>query len=471
MTKDELLALLRQEGCEMTLREKIHLTVLLSIPAIIAQFSFIAMQMIDAAMLGHLSTDEAAAVGLVSTTIWLFGGLTSAFASGFAVQVAHRVGAGDNKGARSVIRQGLLSGFIFACCMTAIGLSIAPYLPHWLGASEHICEEASRYFNIFCLGIPLIVLNGVAAGSLRCSGNIKVPSMLMVMMCVLDVIFNYVFIFMLHCGTAGAAYGTITAYFITMCCMVYAMAIKDRVLNFIQDEVLDFKPKLKILKKTFRIGFPIGLERGVTCTAQIAISSIIAPLGSIAIAANTFGINIESLCYMPGHGIAEAATTLVGQSKGAEKRNLMHSFAWICMALGVSIMAFMGLLMWLFAPEMFSIITPDQNVIALGTEILRIEAWAEPGFAAAIIASAVFVGAGKTLIPSLMNLGSIWIVRVSLTLLLAPSMGLRGVWIAMAIELCFRGTIFTFRLCTRKWSYIRDHSYLKKKQDYDNNKR
>ena len=249
------------------------------------------------------------------------------------------------------------------------------------------------------------------------------------------------------------------------------MAIKDRVLNFIQDEVLDFKPKLKILKKTFRIGFPIGLERGVTCTAQIAISSIIAPLGSIAIAANTFGINIESLCYMPGHGIAEAATTLVGQSKGAEKRNLMHSFAWICMALGVSIMAFMGLLMWLFAPEMFSIITPDQNVIALGTEILRIEAWAEPGFAAAIIASAVFVGAGKTLIPSLMNLGSIWIVRVTLPLLLAPTMGLRGVWIAMAIELCFRGTIFTLRLCTRKWSYIRDHSYLKKKQDYDNNKR
>ena len=88
MTKDELLALLRQEGCEMTLREKIHLTVLLSIPAIIAQFSFIAMQMIDAAMLGHLSTDEAAAVGLVSTTIWLFGGLTSAFASGFVMPEA-----------------------------------------------------------------------------------------------------------------------------------------------------------------------------------------------------------------------------------------------------------------------------------------------------------------------------------------------------------------------------------------------
>lgn len=125
------------------------------------------------------------------------------------------------------------------------------------------------------------------------------------------------------------------------------------------------------------------------------------------------------------------------------------------MALGMSIMAFMGLLMWMFAPEMFAAITPDESVISLGTEILRIEAWAEPGFAAAIIASAVFVGAGKTVVSSLMNLASIWVVRVSLTLLLAPTMGLRGVWIAMAIELCFRGLIFIARLCTRGWSYVK----------------
>ncbi len=453
----------------MTLRQKLHLTILLSLPAIIAQFSFIAMQMIDAAMLGHLSTDEAAAVGLVSTTIWLFGGFSSAFASGFSVQVAHRVGAGDDSGARGVIRQGLFAGFFFALLLAGIGMSISPHLPHWLGASEHICAEATEYFSIFCMGIPLVLLNSISAGSLRCSGNIKTPSMLMIMLCTLDVIFNYIFIFICHLGTAGAAYGTIVAYSVTMVCMVYVMSVKDKVLRFSNDNMdaqsfirSDWKgvlqrymPKRKILRKTFRIGFPIGLERGVMCTAQIAISSIIAPLGTVAIAANTFGINIESLCYMPGHGIAEAATTLVGQSKGAERRDLMHSFAWICMALGMSIMAFMGLLMWLFAPEMFAAITPDESVISLGTDILRIEAWAEPGFAAAIIASAVFVGAGKTVVSSLMNLASIWVVRVSLTLLLAPTMGLRGVWIAMAIELCFRGLIFIARLCTRGWSYVK----------------
>ena len=462
-TKDELLALVREAGSEMTLRQKLRLTVLLAIPAIIAHFSIIAMQMIDAAMLGHLSTTKASAVGLVSTTIWLYGGLTGAFAAGFSVQVAHRIGAGDNKGARSVIRQGLFSGLIFASLLGLTGIIIAPHLPHWLGAQEVICHDATRYFTIFSYGLPFVTINNVAAGCLRCSGNIKVPSILMVIMCCLDIFFNYVFIYRMDMGTDGAALGTLVAYAIIVIFMVGYMALKDKLLNFRQDDRLDFIPKLKILKKTCRIGLPIGLERGVMCTAQITISSIIAPLGSIAIAANSFAINVESLCYMPGYGVAEASTTLVGQSKGASKRDLMHSFAWICMALGVGIMAIMGLIMWLFAPEMMSLITPDKSVIDLGTEILRIEAWAEPGFAAAIVAMSVFVGAGKTLIPSLMNLGSIWIVRVSLTLLLAPTMGLRGVWIAMAIELCFRGIIFTARLCTRKWSFIKDRSNNKTK--------
>ena len=457
-TKDELLALVREAGSEMTLQQKLRLTVLLAIPAIIAHISLIAMQMIDAAMLGHLSTTQASAVGLVSTTIWLYGGLTGAFASGFSVQVAHRIGAGDNKGARSVIRQGLFSGLIFASLLGLSGIIIAPHLPHWLGAQEVICHDATRYFTIFSYGLPFVTINNVAAGCLRCSGNIKVPSILMVIMCCLDVFFNYVFIYRMDMGTDGAALGTLVAYAIIVVFMVGYMTLKDKLLNFRQDDRLDFIPKLKILKKTCRIGLPIGLERSIMCTAQITISSIIAPLGSIAIAANSFAINVESLCYMPGYGVAEASTTLVGQSKGASKRNLMHSFAWICMALGVGIMAIMGLIMWVFAPEMMSLISPDKSVINLGTEILRIEAWAEPGFAAAIVAMSVFVGAGKTLIPSLMNLGSIWIVRVSLTLLLAPTMGLRGVWIAMAIELCFRGSIFTARLCTRKWSFIKDRS-------------
>jgi len=453
-TKDELLAMVRSGAQTMSLRQKLRLIVLLSLPAMIAQLSSVVMQMIDAAMLGHLSTNEAASVGLVSTTIWLFGGFCSAAASGFSVQVAHHVGANDQAGARRVIRQGMVTVGCFAAMMTLIGILIAPLLPVWLDAKEEIRAGATEYLTIVCCALPVLAMDMLAAGSLRCSGNIKVPSMLNTMMCFLDVVFNYIFIFQCHMGILGAAYGTFLAYAVTTVCMLYALVVKDKMLRFSLDTELQFKPTRITLLKAFKIGSPIGLERGVMCGAQIAITGIIAPLGNVAIAANMFGIEVEGLCYMPGYGVAEAATTLVGQSKGARREDLMRSFAWIAMALGMSIMAMMGIIMWIFAPEMMAVITPKADVIALGTEVLRIEAWAEPGFAAAIVAYSVFVGAGKTLVPSMMNVASIWIVRLSLATLLAPTMGLRGVWIAMAIELCWRGITFIIKLTRRGWSRV-----------------
>ena len=253
--------------------------------------------------------------------------------------------------------------------------------------------------------------------------------------------------------------------------MLYFMAVRDRQLRFSLDQptrwadanstslvrhwdLHRYIPTRMTLRKALVIGSPISLERGVMCGAQIAITGIIAPLGSVAIAANTFGINIESLCYMPGYGISEAATTLVGQSLGARRKDLMRSFAWMSVGLGMAIMALMGLLMGVFAPELMQMITTDGNVVKLGAEILRIEAWAEPMFAASIVAYGVFVGSGKTLIPSIMNLGSIWVVRLTLALVLVPTMGLTGVWIAMCIELCWRGAAFLFRLRGRSWSNI-----------------
>lgn len=464
LSKDELLALVRSGAREMTLQEKLRLTLLLSLPAMVAQVSSVAMQIIDAAMLGHLGTKESAMVGLVSTTTWLFGGLCSAFAAGFSVQVAHQVGAENLRGARNIIRQGLLSCLIFSVTLMIIGLLIAPSLPIWLGANEEICAGASQYFSIVVFSLPIMELNTLAAGSLRCSGNIKVPSYLNATMCLLDIIFNYLFIFIFDMGIAGAAYGTLLAHAITMICMVYFLIWKDKMLRFSLDRdtiFLRYLPSRRSLSKALKIGSPIGLERGVMCGAQIAITSIIAPLGSISIAANTFGINIESLCYMPGYGISEAATTLVGQSMGARRKDMMRSFAWISVSLGMATMAVMGILMWIFAPELMYIVTSDADVIALGADVLRIEAWAEPMFAASIVAYGAFVGSGKTLVPSILNLASIWGIRLTLALILAPTTGLRGVWIAMCVELCCRGIFFLLRLSRQGWSelppYIRNN--------------
>ena len=166
---------------------------------------------------------------------------------------------------------------------------------------------------------------------------------------------------------------------------------------------------------------------------------IVAPLGTAAIAANSFGITIEALCYLPGYGIAEAATTLVGQSLGAKRKELADRFASITISAGMIIMTFTGIIMYIFAPEIISVMTPDMEVQSLAVDALRIEAWAEPMFAASIVAYGVFVGRKTVYYPCMLNLFSIWAVRITLAWYLSKDYGLNGVWTAMCIELCFRG--------------------------------
>ncbi|WP_287646617.1 MATE family efflux transporter, partial [Bacteroides sp.] len=135
----------------------------------------------------------------------------------------------------------------------------------------------------------------------------------------------------------------------------------------------------------------------------------------------------------------------------AGRKKLTRSFAHITVLMGMAIMGVMGILMYLFAPQIIGMMTPVEEIRLLGVMALRIEAFAEPMFAASIVAYGVFVGAADTLVPCLMNLFSIWAVRLTLAAWLAPTLGLQGVWIAMCVELCFRGLIFLVRLKRGRW--------------------
>lgn len=131
---------------------------------------------------------------------------------------------------------------------------------------------------------------------------------------------------------------------------------------------------------------------------------------------------------------------------------MVRRLGWLTTLFGAALMAGSGALMFAFAPQMIGILTPDTQVRALGASVLRIEAFAEPMFGASIVAGGVFRGAGDTLVPSCMSLFSMWAVRIPLAAFLAPRIGLRGVWIAMCTELCFRGIIFLIRLAGHRWS-------------------
>ncbi len=454
-----------RSGGKLTIAQQLKLTVQLSWPAMMAQLSSIMMQYIDAAMVGRLGADDSASVGLVSTSLWLFWGICSAVTMGFSVQVAHSIGAGDYARARNILRQGITACLIFSVAVALVGAAIAWPLPHWLGGNEEVCPGASLYFLVFVLALPLLTMNYLGGAMLRCSGNMKVPGGLNVMMCLLDVVFNFFLIFPTRqldilgmqivmpgagLGVFGAALGTVSAEIVTAGAMMWYLCFRQEGMAIARERG-SFRPVRDVIRKALRVSAPMTLEHAVICGAQIAVTVIVAPLGIMAIAANAFAVTADSICYMPGYGIGDAATTLVGQSYGAGRLDLARRFGYITVALGMVTMTVMGVVLYVCAPWVMELMTPVGDIVSLGVRSLRIEAFAEPMFAASIVAYGVMIGVGDTILPAAMNFCSIWLVRLPLAAILAPSMGLAGVWLAMCIELSFRGAIFLFRLFSGAW--------------------
>ena len=448
--KSEALLANIRNGLPISQNEKLKLIVSLSIPSILAQITTVMMFFIDASMVGHLGAEASASIGLVESTTWLMGSVMSAASMGFSVQVSHFIGANDFFKARQVFRHGLLCGLAFSLIIATIGTSIHSVLPLWLGGGNDINHDASQYYLVFSLTMPFILLFHLSASMIKCSGNMQLPSLMSVLLCVLDVIFNYLFIYILHLGVVGAAIGTSMAYISTSLPIAWMATRRNKILALQLDNV-PFKWVWDYVTKAIRISLPMAIQSVLMSGAQIVSTLIVAPLGNIAIASNSFAITAESLCYMPGYGIGDAATTLVGQTYGAGRKDLCKSFAHMTVGLGMLVMAFMGLIMYIFAPEMIGLLSPVESIRTLGTTILRIEAFAEPFFAASIVVYSICVGAGDTLRPAIMNLVSMWCVRLTLAAWLARDYGLKGVWTAMAIELTFRGSIFLYRLFRGNW--------------------
>ncbi len=418
---------------------------------------------IDAGMVGSLGAEPSAAIGLVEPATWLIFSLVSAVTMGFSVQVAHFIGANDFPKARAVMRHGYVFGLCFSLLMLLIAFLIGPRLPIWLGGGADIQHDAMVYFLIFSCITPFHLIEYMSGAMLKVAGDMRRPSMMAILMCVLDVIFNYFLIFPTRtislfgieltmpgfgAGVAGAALGSLLAFVCVALPLAYYAIFRSPILAWKQD-IERFSWRWQYIWNALKISAPMGLQYLLMNGAQLVSTMIVAPLGNVAIAAHSFAITAESLCYMPGYGISEAATTLVGQSVGADRRDLHRSFAWMTVFLGMIVMAFMGVVMYIFAPEMIGLLSPVTAIQDLGTSVLRIEAFAEPFFAAAIVAYSVCVGAGDTLKPSMINLGSMWLIRLTLAYCLASQYGLRGVWFAMAVELSLRGMMFIFYLFKR----------------------
>ena len=463
---DRISAMLAAPGLPH-LRGTLLSVLFLAWPAIVEQIMLTLVQYVDTAMVGSLGSDATAAVGLTASTTWLFGGLFNAAAVGFSVQVAQHLGGGRSEEAKKVTWQGLRFVVLFGVLMGIIGFALSFFLPAMLGADPSIHEKASTYFRIIACAMPFTLGSNMFSAIMRCSGDTHTPMILNLMINVLNIILNTLFIYAPRTveifgsqfqmwgfgwGVAGAAFASALSTAIVAILFLIVLFRKKSPVQISFRQRYGFERQC--LMTTWKIGRPVALERATVSLAQIVITGLITGVGTVAVAANHLAVTAESISYLPASGVAVAGTTLVGQSIGAGRKDLAQRFARMISWMGVVFMTFGGAILFFFSSQLIQIFSADPEVIELGSRVLRIVAFAEPLFGASIVASGCLRGAGDTRGPFFIGLGTMWGVRITLSLALVGSMGLIGVWLAMAAELCVRGVIFMIRLYRGKWLHI-----------------
>ena len=459
LSLEQLSARMRQ-GETIPSRQTAQVALALSIPSILEQLVVTAMGYIDAAMVGHIGAEATASIGIVSSSTWLLHGVLVGLYTALSIQIAQYLGADRQDDARSVLRQAMLFNVILGVGAALFGLGISPFLPGWLGADPALRANATAYFAIWSAALPFTMAMGMYTSILRAEGYALTASLISVLVCVLDAIFNFflinptrtlwgITVWGAGLGVPGAALGTALA---TVVGGLLALCI----LLFREGPLCIHKPgSWKITRACIRnlgkVGVPLAAERAALSSAQVLQVRIVSQLGTVAIAANSLGVSAEGLCYMAGYGIQGAAIALIGQAVGAHRKDMAKRFAWLCTLMGMGIMTLTGAGLWIFAPTLMSLFTTDAAVIALGAQVLRIEAWAEPMFGASIVASGAMQGAGDSTSCFVLNIFSMWCIRLTLAFLLAPRLGLMGVWGAMCCELSIRGLLFLIRLARGKW--------------------
>ena len=199
-------------------------------------------------------------------------------------------------------------------------------------------------------------------------------------------------------------------------------------------------------------------------SSGIFVNSSVATLGTANIAANSLTLSAESLSYMPAFAFQMAITTLVGQSLGAGKPDLAKKFVRSTMTLGIIIMCFTGLGLYVFAEPIIGVFTPDLEVIAIAATCLRVMALIQPPQLAAWVLGGALRGAGDTQSIFYITASTNWGIRTLFSVLAIRvfHMNLLATYWIMVIELMARLFLLYLRYRSGKWQHTLQKTEAKK---------
>lgn len=443
-------------------KQKIQVILALAIPAMIENLLQTVVGFVDTLFVAKLGLVEVAAVGVTNAILAVYLAVFMAMGIGTSALIAKSVGAEDLDRAKAIARQSTWISAGLGIIFGVITLFFAEPLLRIMGAEPNVLAQGTVYFRIVAVPSIFIALMTVFGSILRAAGDTKTPMKVGIWVNLIHVVLDYVLIFGIGAwagwGIAGAAWATVLVRVIGTV-MLYLFIRKSK-LSFSFRKGTSGELTLPLL----RLSGPAALERLIMRFGQVLYFGLIVRIGTEVYAAHTIAGNIEIFSYMPGYGLAVAATTLVGQHLGANRREDAYRYGLLTAGVAVVFMSFVGVLLFFFSPLAATWFTDQPDVIQMVTTALRIDAFAQPFLAIGLVIAGALQGAGDTKSPMYSTAIGMWLIRVVgvYVLCIQFGMGIAGVWLSIAIDLFIRAVFLLFRFKRYMQSDHQDETRLAK---------
>ena len=373
---------------------------------------------VDSLIVGRFVGSSAlAAVSSSGSLIGMLIGLLSGISSGAGVIVARHFGAQDKEGLHRTVHTIVAFGLVAGVIMTAVGVLLSPQILVWMGTPESVMVESVVYLRIyFCGSLPFMMYN-VFVGILQAVGDGRHPLYYLIASSIINLGLDLLFIEGFDAGVGGAALATVISQIVSaLLCLAQLMRTKE-------DYRVDLKAirfQKDILWQVIRVGLPSGVQNSIIAFANVIVQSNVNAFGEMAMAGYGAYAKIEGFGFLPINSVTLALTTFVGQNLGAMQHERTRKGARFGILMTVTLAEAIGVLVFLFAPQLIALFDPTPEVVAFGVGKARTAALFYCLLAYAHSVAAVLRGAGRAVIPMAIMI-AIWCgVRVAFLSITIP---------------------------------------------------
>ena len=353
-----------------------------------------------------LGTEALAAVSSSGNLIFLMISFFEGISLGAGIVIARYFGAGNHERVGKAIHTDLALGLSCGAILTVVGVIFTPTFLAWMNTDPEVLPMAVEYFRYYFFGALAMVMYNVCRGIMNALGDSRRPLYYLIFSSLLNVVLDTVFLGIFRFGVWSAAIATVISQLASVVLCLRHLAGKK--FDF-RIEFGKIRFHLDILREFVRYGIPSGVQNSVIGFANVILQSQVNSFGKLAMAAFGTQAKIEGFAFMPITGFNMALTTFIGQNLGAKEYERAKKGARFGILAAVILAEIIGVIYFIFAPDIIGLFDNTEGVIALGAQHARTLAPFYCLLAFSHSVAAVCRGAGKAFVPMTVML-SVWCV-------------------------------------------------------------